>query len=82
MALSSVKRCFPSNAWNFPVVISVRSGNATNPPTQEPAEVRSSLGHSHIRWGSKKNGRMKRVISKIIHSFLLLCQGKEKNSKK
>lgn len=82
MALSSVKRCFPSNSWYFPAVISVISGNATNPLTQKPAEVRSSLGHSHIVWGSKRNGWMRRVRrSKIIHSLLSLPRQGEKVKK-
>lgn len=40
MALSPAKRYFSSNPWDFPVrvVIAVRSGNATNPLTQKPAE--------------------------------------------
>lgn len=83
MALSSVKRYFPSKHWNFSAVISVRSGNATNPLTQKSAEVRSSLGHSYIGWGSKTNDRMRRVRrSKIILSLLLPCQSKEKRGKK
>lgn len=83
MALGSVKRCFTSKPWNFPVLISAWSGNATNPLIQEPAEARSSLGYSHMSWGSKTNGRMRRARrSKIIHSLLLPCQGKDKRGKK
>lgn len=83
MALSSIKRCFPSKPWNFPVVISVRSGNATNPLTQKPAEVRSCLGYSHISWGRETNGRMRRVRrSKIIHSLLLPCKARRKKPKR
>lgn len=83
MALSPVKRCFPSNPWNFPVVVSVKSGNATNPLTRKPAEVRSSLGHSYVSRGSKTNSTMRRVRrSKIIYSLLIPCQGKEKRGKK
>lgn len=60
-------------------------GMLPNPLTQKPAEVRSCLGYSHTSWGSKTNGRMRRMRrirrSKIIHSLLLPCQGKEKRGK-
>lgn len=66
----------------FPCCDFSHKWECTNPLTQEPAEVRSSLDHSHIVWGSKRNGWMRRLRRSKINHFLLSFPGQEKRWKK